>query len=157
LRQTAADSLGIPREEVREAVITVPAYFNMLQRQATILAGDKAGLKVVDILNEPVAAALAYGDVVLGPEDRRILVYHLGGGTFDVAILEARRDTQGYEFFTLVIDGDTRLGGDDIDASVVRFLTEQIQARYGHAVRPDDRVTRARLRWHAEQAKIALT
>ena len=157
LRQNSAEALGVPREEVEEAIITVPAYFNMLHRQATVLAGQKAGLKVVDILNEPIAAALAYGEVVLGPEERRILVYDLGGGTFDVAILEARRDEQGYEFFTRVIDGDTRLGGDDIDASVVRFLAEQIRTRFGHPVRPDDWVTRAQLRWHAEQAKIDLS
>jgi molecular chaperone DnaK len=156
LRETAAQALSLPLEEVRYAVITVPAYFGMLQRQATILAGTIAGLEVVDILNEPTAAALAHSDSVLSHVERRILVCDLGGGTFDVSLLEASRDEAGYVFFTRVVDGDTRLGGDDIDASVVDWLVQTIEKQCGHTVRPDD-VSRARLRFAAEQAKIALS
>jgi molecular chaperone DnaK len=157
LRQEAADALGLDLADVVTAVITVPAYFNMLQRRATVHAGELAGLEVTAIINEPTAAALAYADVVLGPKERRILVYDLGGGTFDVSVLEAKRDADGYHLFTLVVDGDTSLGGDDIDTNVARFLTDQIEQRYGRSVRLDDHVTRARLRWEAELAKTALS
>lgn len=160
LREDAARGLDLPLEEVKYAVITVPAYFNFLQRRATILAGQLAGLTVVDILNEPTAAALAYGDYapdLLGAEEKRLLVYDLGGGTFDVSLLEAKRDNVGYQFYACVVDGDTRLGGDDIDASVVRWLASEIESRYHCRVLPDDLVTRARLRQEAERAKIALS
>jgi molecular chaperone DnaK len=157
LRQDAAHALHLPLEEIQFAVITVPAYFNVLQRKATIEAGRLAGLEVVDILNEPTAAALAYGDVILRPEQRHILIYDLGGGTFDISLLKASRDEGGYVFYTLVVDGDTHLGGDDIDASIAWWLAIEIERRYGHPVLPDDRVTRERLRRVAEQAKIALS
>lgn len=157
LRQIAASRLGVPLEELKYAVITVPAYFNVLQRRATIEAGREAGLEVVDILNEPTAAALAYGASVLDAEERRILVYDLGGGTFDISLLDVSRDKVGYIFYTRVVDGDTRLGGDDIDASVARWLEAEIEKRYGHPVLSDDRTTRERLRRAAEQAKIELS
>ncbi|MBK9711945.1 MAG: Hsp70 family protein [Kouleothrix sp.] len=159
LRDDAAAALGIEPSQLSYAVITVPAYFNVLQRRATILAGKLAGLEVVGILNEPTAAALAYSGnaQVLTTEERRILIYDLGGGTFDISLLEARRDDAGYLFYTLVVDGNTRLGGDDIDASVARWIAEEIERLHDHPVRPDDQVTRARLRRAAEQAKIDLT
>jgi len=157
LRQDAAHDLQRDKEELKYAVITVPAYFNVLQRRATILAGKEAGLEVVDILNEPTAAALAYGDSVLGPEERRILVYDLGGGTFDISLLEVSRDEAGYTFYTRVVDGDTRLGGDDIDISVARWLAEQVAERYQTSVRPDDQITWGQLRRAAEEAKVALS
>jgi molecular chaperone DnaK len=149
----AAERLG----PVRHAVVTVPAYFNMLQRRATILAGQLAGLEVVDILDEPTAAALASCRDLLGPEQKKVLVYDLGGGTFDVSLLEASRDDEGYAFYTRAVDGDTCLGGDDIDLSVAGWLAEQIEQRYGRAVRADDAATRERLRCAAEQAKRELS
>jgi molecular chaperone DnaK len=157
LRHNAARSLGLALEDVSHAVITVPAYFNVLQRRATILAGQLAGLDVVDILNEPTAAALAYRDTVLTTEERRILVFDLGGGTFDISLLEARRDDTGYEFFTRIVDGDTRLGGDDIDRALAHHLAGEIQRSYGDPVPASDRLTRSRLRLAAERAKIALS
>jgi molecular chaperone DnaK (HSP70) len=102
LRQDAASQLGIPIDEIKYAVITVPAYFNVLQREATKLAGRQAGLEVVDILNEPTAAALSYRTTVLEKYEKcRILVYDLGGGTFDISLLEFERDEDGY------LDDDT--------------------------------------------------
>ena len=158
LRQDAAFRLGVPIEEINAAVITVPAYFNVPQREATKLAGQQAGLEDVQILNEPTAAALSFRNTVLEKyEECRILVYDLGGGTFDISLLEFRRDKVGYEFYTLVVDGDTRLGGDDIDRSIADWLAEEIQKRYGTPVRPDDRTTRNRLRQKAEEAKIKLS
>lgn len=158
LRQDAASKLNIPVEDIENAVITVPAYFNVLQRRATILAGEKAGLRVADILNEPTAAALSYRNTVLkNYEECRILVYDLGGGTFDLSLLEFRQDENGYEFYTLVVDGDTRLGGGDIDLSIVRWLAEEIEKQYGIAIRPGDRINWNLLRQHAEIAKIALS
>ena len=158
----AALFLDLPAEEalekVKYAVITVPAYFGALQRRATILAGKLAGLEVVDILNEPTAAALAYRDQVLDEDgERRILVYDLGGGTFDISLLEISADESGYLFYTRVVDGDTRLGGDDIDNSLVRWLAGQLEEQYGQQMRADDMVTRERLRHAAETAKIALS
>lgn len=158
LRQDAARVLNVSLEAIANAVITVPAYFNHLQRKATILAGELAGLKVIEILNEPTAAALAYSDAIpFGCEDRKILVYDLGGGTFDISLLEVSRDEVGYVVHTRAIDGDTRLGGDDIDISVVRWLTERIEQQYGYSVRLDDYKNRERLRQAVEQAKIALS
>lgn len=157
LREVAASRLRLPIERLDLAVITVPAYFNVMQRRATILAGELAGLTVVDLLNEPTAAALAYGSAVLDQREKKILVYDLGGGTFDVSLLEASRDDAGYMFFTRVVDGDTCLGGDDIDESTARWLAEQVRLRYGRTVRPDDHATRQRLRFAAERAKIELS
>jgi molecular chaperone DnaK len=155
LRATAANALELPLESVKYAVITVPAYFNVLQRKATIRAGEEAGLTVVDILNEPTAAALSYNDV-LGPEEKRILVYDLGGGTFDISLIEAKSDKDGYMFDTQIVDGDTQLGGDDIDARLVDWLKQEIHTRYGVAVSNDDAITHAQLRLAAERAKIEL-
>jgi molecular chaperone DnaK len=156
LRQTAADSLGLALDDVSYAVITVPAYFNVLQRRATIRAGEEAGLVVVDILNEPTAAALAHGDVVLGPDERTILIYDLGGGTFDVSLLDTKRDRRGSEFFTRVVNGHTRLGGDDIDSALADRLAGEAERMLGRRLRRDA-VTRSRMRVAAEQAKIALS
>jgi molecular chaperone DnaK len=142
-------------ESVKYAVITVPAYFNVLQRKATIRAGEEAVLTVVDILNEPTAAALSYNDV-LGPEEKRILVYDLGGGTFDISLIEAKCDKDGYMFYTQIVDGDTQLGGDDIDARLVDWLKQEISARYGVPVSNDDAITHAQLRLAAERAKVEL-
>ncbi len=157
LREDAARALNVPLETLKYAVITVPAYFNMLQRKATILAGEMAGLEVLDILNEPTAAALAYRDTILSGEEQRILVYDLGGGTFDISLLEVSRDEGGYYAYTRRVDGDTRLGGDDIDISIVRWLTEQLEKQHGFTVRSDDYLVREGLRQAAEQAKIALS
>ncbi|GAA6617736.1 hypothetical protein NUACC26_035470 [Scytonema sp. NUACC26] len=158
LRQDAASQLGIPIDEIKYAVITVPAYFNVLQREATKLAGRQAGLEVVDILNEPTAAALSYRTTVLEKYGKcRILVYDLGGGTFDISLLEFERDEDGYAFYTLAVDGDTRLGGDDIDRSIASWLVEEIERRYGTPISPNDRVTRNILRQKAEEAKIQLS
>ncbi len=157
LREDAARALNVPLETLKYAVITVPAYFNMLQRRATILAGEMAGLEVLDILDEPTAAALAYSDTILSGEEQRILVYDLGGGTFDISLLEVSRDEVGYLVYTRIVDGDTRVGGDDIDMSIVRWLTEQLDKQYGFTVRSDDYLVRERLRQAAEQAKIALS
>ena len=155
LRQDAANALNLPLESVKYAVITVPAYFNVLQRRATILAGQGAGLDVVDILNEPTAAALSHQDL-LTPEDKRILVYDLGGGTFDISLIDAKRDQDGYAFYTQIVDGDTHLGGDDIDAGLVDWLKKEINAREQATVKPEDAITNAQLRLAAERAKVAL-
>jgi molecular chaperone DnaK len=154
LRQNAAGALGLPLEAVRRAVVTVPAYFNASQRQATILAGELAGLEVLDLLNEPTAAALACGEV-LEAREKTLLVYDLGGGTFDVSLLEASRDEAGYAYFTRVVDGDTCLGGDDIDTALARRLAEVVAGRCGTP--PADALTRELLRGAAEGAKVALS
>jgi molecular chaperone DnaK len=155
LRQDAAAALKLPLEEVKYAVITVPAYFNVLQRKATARAGRMAGLEVVDILNEPTAAALSYNDR-LRPEEKRILVYDLGGGTFDISLIEAQRDDDGYIFYTRIVDGDTHLGGDDIDARLVEWIKNEILQRYQETVRGDDDIANTQLRLAAERAKVQL-
>jgi molecular chaperone DnaK len=116
MKKTAEDYLGT---EVKEAVVTVPAYFNDAQRQATKEAGEIAGLKVSRIINEPTAAALAYG-LDKGGEDRKIAVYDLGGGTFDISILEIGDGV----FEVLSTNGDTHLGGDDFDQVIIDWLAE---------------------------------
>ena len=148
LRRTAEDSLGSP---VTRAVITVPAYFNDAQRNATIRAGELAGLKVERILNEPTAAALAYGLDRLR-DKARIAVYDLGGGTFDLSILELNEGV----FQVLSTNGNTRLGGDDLDRRITDFLAERVRTAGG----PDpvaDMGLLSRLREAAEQAKIRLS
>ena len=148
LRRTAEDSLG---SSVTRAVITVPAYFNDAQRNATIRAGELAGLKVERILNEPTAAALAYGLDRLR-DKARIAVYDLGGGTFDLSILELNEGV----FQVLSTNGNTRLGGDDLDRRITDFLAERVRAAGG----PDpvaDMGLMSRLREAAEQAKIRLS
>lgn len=158
LRTIAATHLGLDEETIKYAVITIPAYFNDLQRNATIRAGNKAGLEVVDIINEPTASALAYRNLVLEMgETRRIMVYDLGGGTFDISILLATLDEHGFSFDTEVVDGDTRLGGDDIDQKVVQWLIDEVEKQSEQKVRSDDLVSRERLRQAAETAKIELT
>src|ERR1051325_11000342 len=148
LKRDAQASLGEP---VTRAVITVPAYFNDAQRQATKKAGELAGLTVERIINEPTAAALAYGLDKL-KEHSKIAVYDLGGGTFDLSILEL---TEGV-FQVLSTNGNTRLGGDDLDKRVLDFLVEKIKAAGG----PDatrDLSLLSRLREAAESAKIKLS
>jgi molecular chaperone DnaK len=148
LKRDAESSLGEP---VTRAVITVPAYFNDAQRNATKRAGELAGLTVERIVNEPTAAALAYGLDKL-KENARIAVYDLGGGTFDLSILELNQGV----FQVLATNGNTRLGGDDLDKRIIDFLVRKIQEAGG----PDagrDLVMLSRIRETAEQAKIALS
>ncbi len=148
LRADAAAALG---EEITRAVITVPAYFNDAQRHATKAAGELAGLAVERILNEPTAAALAYGLDKLH-ENARLAVYDLGGGTFDLTILELRDGV----FQVLSTNGNTRLGGDDLDAALVARLREKILAASGPDIASEP-VQLARLREAAEAAKIRLS
>jgi molecular chaperone DnaK len=150
LKADAEHALGGP---VSRAVITVPAYFNDLQRQATKRAGELAGFTVERIINEPTAAALAYGLDRLGDRSR-IAVYDLGGGTFDISILELSEGV----FRVLSTNGNTRLGGDDIDRELVRLLKERIIARYPELRSTvEDRGFLARLREIAHTAKIRLS
>jgi molecular chaperone DnaK len=151
LKKTAEDYLG---EKVTEAVITVPAYFNDAQRQATKNAGEIAGLKVLRVLPEPTAAALAYG--LDKKKDERILVYDLGGGTFDVSVLEATRDEDGSMLKVLAISGDTHLGGDDFDEELINYLAEEFRKRTGVDLR-QDAMALQRLKEAAEKAKIELS
>jgi molecular chaperone DnaK len=148
LKSDAEASLGEP---VTRAVITVPAYFNDAQRQATKRAGELAGLSVERILNEPTAAALAYGLDKLR-EKSRIAVYDLGGGTFDLSILELNEGV----FQVLSTNGNTRLGGDDLDQRVVAFLVDEIRKAGGPDCRESPALM-ARLREEAEAAKIRLS
>ena len=157
LRLTAAAALGLPLDDVKHAVVTVPAYFDMRQRKATQLAGQIAGLEVEAILHEPTAAALSHGDDLVAANERTILVYDLGGGTFDISLLDVSRDAHGYQFFTRLIDGNTLLGGDDIDAAIARLIEREVERTSGVGVRPDDALTRSRLRLAAERAKQELT
>jgi len=147
LKTQAEAALG---EEVERAVITVPAYFNDAQRQATKKAGELAGLAVDRVLNEPTAAALAFGLDRVG-ERMRVAVYDLGGGTFDMSILELREGV----FEVLATHGDTQLGGDDIDARVEAWLMERLAEAGGPAEL--DLSMRARVREVAEEAKVALS
>jgi molecular chaperone DnaK len=148
MKKTAEDYLG---QEVAEAVITVPAYFSDSQRQATIEAGEIAGLKVKRIINEPTAAALAYG-LDKADKDMKIAVYDLGGGTFDISILELG----GGVFEVLSTDGDTHLGGDDFDHVVIDWLAEEFQKDEGLDLRKDP-MAMQRLKEAAEKAKIELS
>jgi molecular chaperone DnaK len=153
LKKLKADAEASLGRSVNRAVITVPAYFNDLQRQATKRAGELAGFTVERIINEPTAAALAYGMDRL--RDRsRIAVYDLGGGTFDISILELSEGV----FRVLSTNGNTRLGGDDIDRELVRLLKERITSRYPE-IRPelDDRLFVARVREIAHAAKLRLS
>ena len=133
MKQTAEDYLG---EKVTEAVITVPAYFNDSQRQATKDAGKIAGLDVKRIINEPTAAALAYGmDKQRG--DRKIAVYDLGGGTFDISIIEIAVVDGEHQFEVLATNGDTFLGGEDFDLRVIEYLADTFKKESGVDVRQD--------------------
>src|SRR6478735_4868553 len=152
MKKTAEDYLGEP---VTEAVITVPAYFNDSQRQATKDAGRIAGLDVKRIINEPTAAALAYGMDKKGG-DRKIVVYDLGGGTFDVSIIEIANIDGEKQFEVLATNGDTFLGGEDFDKRVIDFLVEEFQKAEGIDLRKDP-LALQRLKDAAERAKIELS
>jgi molecular chaperone DnaK len=152
MKTTAEEYLGEP---VTEAVITVPAYFNDSQRQATKDAGKIAGLNVQRIINEPTAAALAYGmDKVSG--DKKIAVYDLGGGTFDVSIIEIADVDGEKQFEVLATNGDTFLGGEDFDLKIIRYLTEEFKKEQGVDLSKDPMATQ-RLKEAAEKAKIELS
>jgi molecular chaperone DnaK len=152
MKKTAEDYLG---EEVTEAVITVPAYFNDSQRQATKDAGKSAGLTVKRIINEPTAAALAYGMDKKGG-DRKIAVYDLGGGTFDISIIEIANVDGEHQFEVLATNGDTFLGGEDFDKRIIDYLVEQFKKDQGFDLR-NDPLALQRLRESAERAKIELS
>ena len=152
MKKTAEDYLG---EEVTEAVITVPAYFNDSQRQATKDAGRIAGLEVKRIINEPTAAALAFGlDKQEG--DRKIAVYDLGGGTFDISIIEIAEVDGEHQFEVLSTNGDTFLGGEDFDQRVIDFLADEFKKEQGIDLRGDV-LALQRLKEAAEKAKIELS
>ncbi|MCW8900084.1 MAG: molecular chaperone DnaK [Gammaproteobacteria bacterium] len=152
MKKTAEDYLG---EEVTEAVITVPAYFNDSQRQATKDAGKIAGLDVKRIINEPTAAALAFGmDKQEG--DRTVAVYDLGGGTFDVSIIEIAEIDGDHQIEVLSTNGDTFLGGEDFDMRLMDFLVEQFKKDQGVDLR-NDPLALQRLREGAEKAKVELS
>jgi molecular chaperone DnaK len=152
MKKTAEDYLGEP---VTEAVITVPAYFNDSQRQATKDAGRIAGLEVKRIINEPTAGALAYGLDKQGG-DRKIAVYDLGGGTFDISIIEIAEVDGERQFEVLSTNGDTFLGGEDFDLRIINFLAEQFQKESGVDVRKDP-LAMQRLKEAAEKGKIELS
>ena len=152
MKKTAEDYLG---ETVTEAVITVPAYFNDSQRQATKDAGKIAGLDVKRIINEPTAAALAYGlDKRRG--DQKIAVYDLGGGTFDISIIEIAEVDGEHQFEVLATNGDTFLGGEDFDKRVIDYLSKEFEKEQGMDVRKDP-LAMQRLKEAAEKAKIELS
>ena len=148
MKKTAEDYLG---QTVTEAVITVPAYFNDAQRQATKEAGEIAGLKVMRIINEPTAAALAYGLDKTG-KDQKIAVYDLGGGTFDISVLELGDGV----FEVLSTNGDTHLGGDDFDQVIIDWLANEFNSEEGIDLRKDPMALQ-RLKEAAEKAKIELS
>ena len=152
MKKTAEDYLG---ETVTEAVITVPAYFNDSQRQATKDAGKIAGLEVKRIINEPTAAALAYGvDKLKG--DKTVAVYDLGGGTFDVSIIEME-DIDGEKHFeVLSTNGDTFLGGEDFDQRIMDYLVDEFNKEQGVDLK-NDPMALQRLKEAAEKAKIELS
>jgi molecular chaperone DnaK len=152
MKQTAEDYLG---EKVTEAVITVPAYFNDSQRQATKDAGKIAGLEVKRIINEPTAAALAYGlDKKRG--DKKIAVYDLGGGTFDISIIEIAEVDGEHQFEVLSTNGDTFLGGEDFDKRIIDYLSKEFQKESGIDIRRDP-LAMQRLKEASEKAKIELS
>ena len=152
MKKTAEDYLG---EEVTEAVITVPAYFNDAQRQATKDAGRIAGLEVRRIINEPTAAALAFGlDKKEG--DRKIAVYDLGGGTFDVSIIEIADVDGEYQFEVLSTNGDTFLGGEDFDQRLIDYLCDEFKSQSGIDLTKDP-IALQRVKAAAERAKIELS
>src|SRR5262245_44510616 len=153
MKKTAEDYLGEP---VTEAVITVPAYFNDSQRQATKDAGRIAGLDVKRIINEPTAAALAFGLDKQGKKDRKIAVYDLGGGTFDISIIEIA-DVEGEkQFEVLSTNGDTFLGGEDFDQRLMDYLCDEFKKESGIDLRKD-MLALQRLKDAAEKAKIELS
>ncbi|MFZ4791318.1 MAG: molecular chaperone DnaK [Candidatus Competibacteraceae bacterium] len=153
MKKTAEDYLGHP---VTDAVITVPAYFNDSQRQATKDAGRIAGLEVKRIINEPTAAALAFGMDKSSAKDRKIAVYDLGGGTFDVSIIEIAEVDGEKQFEVLSTNGDTFLGGEDFDKRIIDHLIEQFQRESGINLTSDP-LALQRLKEAAEKAKIELS
>ena len=156
LQKLKNDAEAYLNDKVTDAVITVPAYFNDAERQATKEAGEIAGLNVLRIVNEPTAAALAYG-LDKGKEDELILVFDLGGGTFDVSLLEVGKDEDGFSTIQVrATSGDNRLGGDDWDQRVVNWLLEQVKSKTG-ADLSKDKIALQRLQEAAEQAKKELS
>ncbi len=153
MKKTAEDYLG---EEVTEAVITVPAYFNDSQRQATKDAGRIAGLEVKRIINEPTAAALAFGMDKQGKGDSKIAVYDLGGGTFDISIIEIADVDGEKQFEVLSTNGDTFLGGEDFDQRLIDFICDEFKKEQGIDLRSDV-LALQRLKEAAEKAKIELS
>src|SRR6476469_512190 len=152
MKKTAEDYLG---EEVTDAVITVPAYFNDSQRQATKDAGRIAGLEVKRIINEPTAAALAFGlDKREG--DRKIAVYDLGGGTFDISIIEIANVEGEHQFEVLSTNGDTFLGGEDFDQRIIEYIVTEFRKEAGVDLK-NDVLALQRLKEAAEKAKIELS
>ncbi|NND64836.1 MAG: molecular chaperone DnaK, partial [Gammaproteobacteria bacterium] len=152
MKKTAEDYLG---ETVEQAVITVPAYFNDSQRQATKDAGKIAGLEVKRIINEPTAAALAYGlDKKEG--DRKIVVFDLGGGTFDVSIIEIADVDGEHQFEVLATNGDTFLGGEDFDLRVIEYIAKEFEKESGVDISKDP-LAMQRLKEAAEKAKVELS
>ncbi len=152
MKKTAEDFLG---EKVTEAVVTVPAYFNDAQRQATKDAGKIAGLEVKRIINEPTAAALAYGiDKVI--DDKVIAVYDLGGGTFDISIIEVADVDGEKQFEVLATNGDTFLGGEDFDMRLIEFLADEFKKDNGMDIKGDP-LAMQRLKEAAEKAKVELS
>ncbi|MBK0330668.1 molecular chaperone DnaK [Brachybacterium sp. MASK1Z-5] len=152
LKRDAEAYLGEP---VTDAVVTVPAYFNDSERQATKDAGQIAGLNVLRIINEPTAAALAYG-LEKGKDDEEILVFDLGGGTFDVSLLQVSKDEDGSAIQVEATAGDNRLGGDDWDQKIVDWLIQQVKSKDGVDL-SKDRIALQRLKEAAEQAKKELS
>jgi molecular chaperone DnaK len=153
MKKTAEDYLG---EEVTEAVITVPAYFNDAQRQATKDAGRIAGLDVKRIINEPTAAALAFGLDKAEKGDRKIAVYDLGGGTFDVSIIEIADVDGEKQFEVLSTNGDTFLGGEDFDQRMIDYIIDEFKKINGLDL-SKDAMALQRLKEAAESAKIELS
>ncbi len=153
MKKTAEDYLG---EEVTEAVITVPAYFNDSQRQATKDAGRIAGLEVKRIINEPTAAALAFGLDKKEGKDRRIAVYDLGGGTFDISIIDIAAVEGEQQFEVLSTNGDTFLGGEDFDQRLIEHIVEEFKAKSGVDL-AKDAIALQRVKSAAERAKIELS
>ena len=156
LMKLKGDAEAFLNDKVTDAVITVPAYFNDAERQATKEAGEIAGLNVLRIVNEPTAAALAYG-LDKGKEDELILVFDLGGGTFDVSLLEVGKDDDGFSTIQVrATNGDNRLGGDDWDARIVDWLVKQVKSKDGVDL-SKDKIAMQRLKDAAEQAKKELS
>jgi heat shock protein 5 len=149
MKETAENYLG---KEVKHAVVTVPAYFNDAQRQATKDAGTIAGLNVLRIINEPTAAAIAYGLDKKGGAEKNILVFDLGGGTFDVSILTIDNGV----FEVISTSGDTHLGGEDFDRRVVDYLLKVFKRKHGKDLTDDKRAIQ-KLRREVERAKRALS
>ena len=153
MKKTAEDYLG---KEVTQAVITVPAYFNDSQRQATKDAGKIAGLEVLRIINEPTAAALAYGVDKVDNRDRKIAVYDLGGGTFDISIIEIANVEGDKQIEVLSTNGDTFLGGEDFDQAIMDYLVDEFKKESGVDLKKD-MLALQRLKEAAEKAKIELS